>query len=264
VRHVLWIGGPPGSGKTTVATRLARRHGLRWYNADARTWAHRDRALLAGNEAARRWEELTPQERRTSTSPAEMFEMSLHRERGPMVVDDLRATPPSPLTVAEGTTVSPALVAQPGRSVWLIPSPELQQARLKERDGNANQLYLLLATEIEREARAHDAPILTIDGSQTIDETVAAVEELFADALAAGPRAESSTERRMLLREANLATVAQVRAFYARPWADGDADAIDQPFICECGDTTCDASIVLNVGTVATQPALAPGHTPVR
>jgi gluconate kinase len=264
VRHVLWIGGPPGSGKTTVATRLARRHGLRWYNADTRTWAHRDRALRDGNEAARRWEELTPHERWTSTSPAEMLEMSLHRERGQMVVDDLGAMPPSPLTVAEGTTVSAALVAEPGRSVWLIPTPDLQQARLKERDGNANQLYLLLAAEIEREARAHDAPILRIDGSQTIEETVAALEELFAAALAEGPRAETPAERLALLRAGNLAHVEQVRAYYARPWADGDADSTGRTFVCECGDSACDASVVLTVGTVAAEPALAPGHERVR
>jgi gluconate kinase len=259
---VLWIGGPPGSGKTTLATRLARRHGLRWYNADARTWAHRDRALRGGNDAARRWEELAPHERHASASPAEMFEMSLHRERGPMVVDDLRAMPSSPLIVAEGTTVSPALVAEPGRSVWLIPSPELQQARLKERDGTANQLYLLLATEIEREAREHRAPILTIDGSQTIDETVAALEELFADALTEGPRAKTAAERRALLREANLAIVEQVRAFYARPWAHGDPDSIERTFVCECGDPACDASVVVTTGDAGANPALAPGHTP--
>jgi adenylylsulfate kinase-like enzyme len=41
LRHVLWIGGAPGSGKTTIATRLARRHGLRLYSADTKTWEHR-------------------------------------------------------------------------------------------------------------------------------------------------------------------------------------------------------------------------------
>ena len=64
LRHVLWIGGPAGAGKTTIATRLARRHGLRWYNADTQTWAHRDRAIAAGSPAAIRWEAMSPEERR--------------------------------------------------------------------------------------------------------------------------------------------------------------------------------------------------------
>ena len=63
VRHVVWIGGAPGSGKTTVARRLARRHGLRLYSADTRTWEHRDRALAAGHAAARCWESLSPAQR---------------------------------------------------------------------------------------------------------------------------------------------------------------------------------------------------------
>jgi replication-associated recombination protein RarA len=58
--NVLWLGGPPRSGKTTIARRIARRHGLRWYNADAHTWEHRDRALAAGSEPALRWEAMTP------------------------------------------------------------------------------------------------------------------------------------------------------------------------------------------------------------
>src|SRR4029079_10001663 len=100
--------------------------------------------------------------------------------------------------------VSAALAAGPARSVWLIPTRELQHARLTERDGNANDLYLLLAAEIEREVREHGAPILMVDGSRTIDETVAAVEKLFAEVLAAGACAASASARPARLRARNI------------------------------------------------------------
>jgi hypothetical protein len=88
---------------------------------------------------------------------------------------------------------------------------------------------------------------------------VTTVEDLFTEALAAGPRAESVAERQALLREANEAIVAQVRGYYARPWADGDAERIEREFLCECGDPGCEASVEAAVGA-ATEPLLAPGH----
>ena len=127
LRHALWIGGPPGSGKTSIAKRIARRHGLRWYSADAYTWQHRDRALRAGNDAAHGWEEMKPEDRSTRP-PEEQLAMSLHFERGAMIVDDVRRLPRSPLILVEGSTVSPAIVssgvAKRSRAVWLQPTPE--------------------------------------------------------------------------------------------------------------------------------------------
>lgn len=262
VRHVLWIGGPPASGKTAIATRIARRHGLRWYNADARTWEHRDRAIRQGIAAAIRWEAMTPEERWLTATPAEMLDLSLHRERGPMVVDDLLGLPRSPLVIAEGSTLPAAAVQDRSRAVWLIPTPEFQRARLEERGlpRGARELFLLLADTIECEARERDVPILVVDGARGIDATVAAVERHFADALAKGPLAETVAERRALLREANEAVVAQVRAYYARPWADGDPDEILRTFLCECGDRLCDVSVELRIGVAAAAPALAAGH----
>ena len=248
-------------GKTTVASRISRRHGLRWYNADTRTWEHRDRAIRAGSAAAIRWEALTPEARARST-PTDALELSLHRERGPMVADDLLALPRSPLVVAEGSTLPAACVEDRSRALWLLPTPEFQRARLEERglSDDARAFYLLLAETIDGEARAHDVPILAVDGARGIAATVAAVERHFEAALAEGPRAETVAERRALLREANEAVVAQLRGYYARPWANGDAEAVVRTFLCECGDRACETSVDVQVGAAAAAPVLAAEH----
>ncbi len=261
MEHVVWLGGPPASGKTTVATRLARRHGLRLYSADTRTGEHRARALAAGIPAAVRWEALTPEERARST-PEQALELSLHRERGPLVVEDLLALPRSPLVVAEGSTLPAAAVNDRSRAVWLLPTAEFQRARLEKRglSAGARGLYLLLAETIEREAREHDVPIVVVDDEHTVADTVAAVEAQLARALAHGPHAEALSERRALLREANEAVVAQVRGYYARPWADGDADEVVRTFVCECGDADCDEDVRTTVGAAGRSSVLAGAH----
>lgn len=266
LRHVLWIGGPPGTGKTAVATRIARRHGLRWYGADTRTWQHRDRALLAGSPAARRWEAMTPQQRWVQSTPTEMLDMSLHAERGPMVLDDLRALPDSPLVVAEGSTLPAQAIssgiADRSRAVWLLPTDDLQRALLGARGtpSGPTALYLLLREWIARETSEHGVPTLIVDGSLDLEAMVAAVEELFAEALAEGPRAATPAERRALLREANQAIVGQVRGYFARPWAEGDAESVVREFGCECGSTACHASVRVPVAAVMAGAVLAPGH----
>jgi hypothetical protein len=259
---MLWIGGAPGTGKTTVALRLVRRHGLRWYGADTRTWEHRDRALRAGSAAAHRWEAMTPRQRWIESTPEEMLALSLHRERGPMVVEDLRALPAAPLVVAEGTTLPARAVTDPARAVWLVPTPQFQREVLARR-GTAPgpaALYAKLREVVAVEAAAHGIPVLTVDGSGGVEDTVAAVEERFAVALAAGPRACDRAERRALLREANAAVAAQVRGYYARPWAQGDAESSVQEFVCECADPACTATVALPVGALAHATMLAPGH----
>ena len=110
---VVWVGGAPAAGKSTVARALTRRYGLRLYGADTRTWAHRDRALARGIPAARAFETLSPRER-WQRSTAELVAMSLHRERGPMVLEDLTGLPDRPLVVAEGTTLPAAALTVDG------------------------------------------------------------------------------------------------------------------------------------------------------
>ena len=264
--HVLWIGGPPGAGKSTIASRLARRHGLRLYSADTRTWEHRDRALKAGNPAALRWEAMSPDERWDGPSAQEMLELSLHEARGAMVVDDLLVLPRAPLVVAEGSVLPASAVsaglAERSQAVWLLPTRSFQDDRLQARSMSAGKTALdqLLSETIGREASEHGVIVLTVDGSRDADATVATLEEQFSEALARGPRAEPLAERRALVREANQAIAAQVRGFYARPWATGDPDANDREFLCECGDRDCNATVPARPSTLDSNWILAPGH----
>jgi hypothetical protein len=259
LRHVLWIGGGSGAGKTTIATRLARRYGLRWYSADAQTWRHRDRAVAAGHPAALRFESLSFAERERCT-PAELLELGLHEERGPMIVDDLRELPAAPLVVAEGSTLPPFVVsagiAAPGRGVWLLPTAEFAEARLYPH-APLHARPLLVETwhlGVERTAREvaeHRAPSLVVDGSRDLDEMTALVEERFGDALAEGPRAETAAERRALLREGNEQILAQCLGFLSRPWAGADEATYTRAFHCECDDPGCDAVLELTVAEAA-------------
>jgi hypothetical protein len=238
--NAILIGGAPGTGKTTAARTLARRHGLRLYSADTRTWEHRDRALAAGSEAAARFEALGPH---AAATDEELIAMSLHHERGPMVLDDLRALPEAPLVIAEGTPMPAAAVTAPERAAWML-------RRLARRGTTPVQarLYELLSGVIEAEAREHGVPVTTDPA------------EHLAAAISAGPHARGRDERRALLREMNEDVAAQVRGYLTRPWATGDEASIKREFACECGDPECLADVRATIAVVTAGPVTARGH----
>jgi hypothetical protein len=192
--------------------------------------------------------------------------LNLDFERGPMILDDLRRLPTAPLIVADGSTVLPELVSQGhaerDRAVWLLPAFETHCA-FHERKGLGRlvEYRWLVAQEIERQATAVGAQVLRIDETVGKDEALAAVEELFADALSEGPRAETLEERRALLRYANEAVVEQARGYLQRPWSTGDEASFEREFLCECGEPECAEVVELAVADYAPGiSAHASGH----
>lgn len=258
LRNVLWIGGPAGAGKTTVGRLLARRHGLRWYNCDAQTWRHLDRAIASGVRNARRFAALTPAQRAVAL-PEE-----IEYDRGPLTVEDLRALPDSPIIVVDGGPPDPTLAAA-GQAVWLLPSQAEQRARLQLRHPDGVPLrYLQQWQSAFESAAASPAPSVTVD-DLTVKQTVDAVEQVFACRLAEGPVATTVEQRRDLLRYANRAIVAQSRGWVAHQPERGVRLAT-LTFDCECARPGCTALVELTVeeaeSALATGPPaiVADGH----
>jgi hypothetical protein len=127
LRHVIWLGGASRVGKSTLSRLLAGTWDLRIYNLD---WHHvREHRERAGPEM-RWWDERTPDQRWLDPSAEEVLARSRTswEEGFPLVLDDLRALPPTRTVLAEGPGAFPWLVApylsDPRQALFLVPTPE--------------------------------------------------------------------------------------------------------------------------------------------
>jgi hypothetical protein len=265
--HVLWIGGAPGTGKTSIGRRLAHRHDLRAYNADAYTWAHHDRAVARGDAAAARWESMTPDERWLDMPAADMaaFSLEMNAERFRLMVEDVEGLPDEPFVVMEGTPLLPWLVeerlADPAQAVWLLPTPEFQRARLLARPTatwdatsdprqaveNRIERERLVGEAIDEAARSRGYTTLTVDETRDLATMKAAVEELFAPVLERGVGARSREQLSAMRRAENLVVLRQVETYLEREPAAGKPETAEFPFSCECGTSGCELTPVATI-----------------
>ena len=140
--HVLWLGGPPDSGKTAIAQILARKWGLQVYHFDRHEPAHfaqadpqRHPALYAAHparlDAETRWLGSRPEAMARDT-------IASWTERAAMACDDLLGLPTKPRLIAEGPGFFPAVLApllvDPRRAVWLLPTEEFKRASVARRE----------------------------------------------------------------------------------------------------------------------------------
>src|SRR5215469_9927258 len=137
--HVYWIGGGSGAGKSTVARRLASRHGLRLYGTDDAMSEHDGRFLPPDAPLLSRFKAMDMDDRWVNQSPETMLE-SFHWFQGELfglIVEDLLSLPAEPGLIAEGFRLLPRLVkpllGQPGHAVWLLPTPGFRRAAFASR-----------------------------------------------------------------------------------------------------------------------------------
>lgn len=197
LRHVYWIGGGSGGGKSTIARRVAARHGLRLYATDDAMAEHARRSSPEDSPWLHRFMAMDMDERWVGRAPSTMLE-TFHWFRGEgfdLIVEDLLRLPREPVVV-EGFRLLPRLVAPllsaPTRAVWLLPTPGFREAVFAGRGGAASgflarttdperALHNLLArdamfTEVLREETTRlGLPAIEVDGTMTEDDLAARV-----------------------------------------------------------------------------------------
>ncbi|MDA1359430.1 hypothetical protein O1R50_07350 [Glycomyces luteolus] len=178
LRHVYWIGGGSGAGKSTIARALAERHDLRYCGTDESMQDHARRTTAVEAPHLHDFMAMTMDERWMLRSPEVMYE-TFHWFRGEgfhLIVEDLLAMPPDQGIVVEGFRLLPALVApllaDRNRAVWLLPTPDFR------------------AYAVDRRAKATDRPgfIQQTSDPERAARNLAARERYFVEHLRAETR----------------------------------------------------------------------------
>lgn len=191
--HVYWMGGSPCCGKSTIADQIAARYGLRVYRCDDAYETHAGLvspeyhpvfAGLVTATADQVW--LRPVQQQIEE------EMALYREEFSMILADLRALPNDQPILAEGAALLPELLSGIGiedhRMIWMIPTEAFQVTHYSRRawrhdilkdcsnPEHAWENWMArdagFAREVDHQTRALGLNLITVDGSQSIEDTL--------------------------------------------------------------------------------------------
>jgi hypothetical protein len=204
--HVLWIGGSPDSGKTSVAGSLADRYSLGRYHFDRHEPAHFGRAGPDRHPAlwAAHPDRMSTEQRWLGSPPGEMAAATIASwsERFWMALDDLLEMPAGRIIVAEGPGFFPELLApllpDSRRAIWLIPSEDFKRdsAARRGKPGNRHETSdpvraarnlverdLLMGGHIRARCVALGLRYIEVTGQEGVDAITRQVEEWFSPLL---------------------------------------------------------------------------------
>lgn len=193
LRHVRWIGGGSGAGKSTIARTLASEHGLRLYSSDATLGDHVRRSDPIDHPLIEAFMAMDMDERWVNRPPSVMLE-TFHGFQGEafeFIIEDLLALADEPLVLAEGFRLLPRLVApllsRPEQAVWLVPTPEFRRAAFDARGftwgipqktghperalANLLERDRLFTSQVAREASALQLTVIEVDLDRSADFT---------------------------------------------------------------------------------------------
>lgn len=199
-RHVLWIGGSPCAGKSSIANLLAAKYSLAAYHCDDMYDQHKARANAKAHPTFYRLSRMSGDALWMRPVDLQIAEaIRFHREEFGMVLEDLAAMPSATPVIAEGTSLLPtdvsALVPDRSKAIWLVPAAAFQIQHYARRPWVRDVLAACthpeqsfqnwmerdvgFAMEVAAEARDLGLHLLEVDGTLSLAEVAGLVEEHF-------------------------------------------------------------------------------------
>lgn len=191
--QAFWLGGSTCAGKTSVARLLAAAHGLRLYHCDDAFENHRTRARPDRHPGFHRLMDLTGPELWSRPAEQQVEDLlAFYRDGFALILEDLRALPPGPPVLVEGTGLLPdvlhPVLAEPWRALFLVSTPAFRRRLYPERGawvreelagtGDPEETFARWMTRDDTLARlraeraaAFGLRAVEVDGRQTLEET---------------------------------------------------------------------------------------------
>ena len=194
--HVLWVGGTPCSGKTSIANMLAEKYRMQAYHCDEAFERHKPRISAMRKVLTMSWDEIWMRPLDVLVKDV----LAIYHEEIQMILDDLNALPSSATILAEGMALLPELVApllsNARRAVWIMPTPDFVREHYPQRGAwvqeilqqcaNPSQAFqnwmerdIACARILTAEARQRKLQVIHVDGGEPIGGIAAAIEDRF-------------------------------------------------------------------------------------
>ncbi len=204
-KRVLFIGGSPCSGKSTVAERISKQYGAHYFKVDDYLDTFIHRAAKRGYPACKKSVTMAPDEiwmREPSIQCEEEF--LIYGEIAESVFAHLEKLD-ADFIVTEGAAYTPNVMAKPcvplstegteKEYISMIPTPDFQISHYKKREwvpyilkgcSDKQQAFhnwmerdILFARQVKAACEENAIPCIVNDGSQTLDGLFCIVKELF-------------------------------------------------------------------------------------
>lgn len=196
-KRILFIGGSPCSGKSTIAEMLSKEFGALYYKVDDYLGELIEKTAFHGGTACMNVRELSADGiwlREPSIQCEEEFQ--IYSELAPFILSKIEELD-SELIVTEGAAYTPQVMREHNieKYISIVPTPEFQISHYKEREwvsyvlaecsdkerafDNWMKRDILFAEQVKSECFKLGVPCLVNDGAKTIEEMYSSVKSAF-------------------------------------------------------------------------------------